>query len=52
VQHGLGGLPAPAKNFQSPAQGGDWQPDYSKYEKSLGRQVRQAVQRDEKAIYD
>jgi hypothetical protein len=45
----MGGLPAPAKNFQSPAQGGQWQPDISKYAPDLGRQVRQAV---EKAIYD
>lgn len=48
----MGGLPGPAKNFQSPAGGSKWQPDYSKYEPQLGQQVRQAVQRAEKAIYD
>ena len=48
----MAGLPAPAKNFQSPAEGGNWQPDYSKYEPQLGQQVRQAVRGAEKAIYD
>lgn len=47
----MGGLPAPAKNFQSPAQGGNWPLDTSKYAPELGRQVRQAVGK-EKAIYD
>ena len=45
----MAGLPTPAKNFQSPAQGGTWQPDYTKYAPELGHQVRGAV---EKAIYD
>lgn len=50
VQHSMGGdLPAPAKDFQSPAAGGRWQPDYAKYAPELGAQVRQAV---EKPIYD
>ena len=48
----MGGLPAPAKNFQSPAAETTWQPDYSKYAPGLGHQVRQAVQGAEKAIYD
>lgn len=52
MQHGLGGLPAPAKNFQSPAAGGQWQPDYAKYAPELGHQVRRAVQGAEKAIFD
>ena len=42
-------LPAPAKNFQSPAAGGKWQPDYSKYAPELGAQLRHSVER---AIYD
>jgi hypothetical protein len=49
VQTGLGGLPAPAKAFQSPAAGGQWQPDYGKYAPELAGQVRPAV---EKGIYD
>jgi hypothetical protein len=49
VQHSMAGLPPPARNFQSPARGGDWQPDYSKYAAALGRQVRAAV---EKGIYE
>ena len=43
------GLPAPARNFQSPAAGGKWQPDYRKYAPELGAQLRQGVER---AIYD
>jgi hypothetical protein len=48
----MGGLPAINPKFQSPAMGGDWQPDYGKYEKTLARQVKQAVEQAEKAIYD
>lgn len=42
-------LPAAAKNFQSPAAGGGWTPDYSRYAPDLGSQVRGAVERP---IYD
>lgn len=48
MSQGLAGLPAASPKFQSPAAGGKWQPDYSKYAPELGREVRQAVQ----AIYD
>jgi SPP1 gp7 family putative phage head morphogenesis protein len=42
-------LPTPAKNFQSPAAGGRWQPDYSKYAPELAAQLRHSL---EQAIYD
>jgi SPP1 gp7 family putative phage head morphogenesis protein len=52
VQQAMGSdLPAPAKKFQSPAQGGKWEPDYTKYAPGLAAQVRRAVE-GEKAIYD
>lgn len=52
VRQGMGSdLPAPAKKFQSPAQGGKWQPDYTKYPPELASQVRRAVE-GQKAIYD
>jgi hypothetical protein len=44
------GLPPVNPKFTSPAMGG-WQPDYSKYDPELGRQVRRAVEK-ERAIYD
>ncbi len=50
VSRAMGGdLPAPARNFQSPAAGSRWQPDYSKYAPELATQLRQAVERP---IYD
>ena len=52
VQQEMGeSLPAPAQKFQSPAQGGQWQPDYSKYTPELAGRLRQAVE-GQKAIYD
>lgn len=51
VQQAMGeSLPAPAPKFQSPARGGKWQPDYTKYTPELASQVRRAVE-GQKAIY-
>ncbi|MBI4643997.1 MAG: minor capsid protein, partial [Deltaproteobacteria bacterium] len=43
------GLPTAAKNFQSPAAGESWQPEYDKYAPELGAALQQRVER---AIYD
>jgi hypothetical protein len=39
----------PRNNFVSPAAGGKWAPDYSKYAPELAGRLRQRVER---AIYD
>ncbi len=44
-----GSLPPMPKNFQSPAQGGVWRPDYGKYAPELAATLRQGVER---AIYE
>ena len=48
-QGGIGHLPQPQNDFVSPAAGGRWQPDFSKYAPELGAALQQSVER---AIYE
>jgi len=48
VRTGWEGVPPPSRNFQSPAAGTRWEPDYGKYPAPLGEALRGKV----KAIYD
>jgi SPP1 gp7 family putative phage head morphogenesis protein len=51
VSQGVPPAGGPRNNFVSPAAGGKWQPDYTKYAPELASQVRRAVE-GQKAIYD